>query len=119
MEFVPLIYYSLGITIITALHTEYHRRHWPKCRACRSHSYLLSIITGIITFSIGIISLSFIITYINKIPHPYFWIILIDIPRSSAAVGTSYDQCNLSSLRHEIPHSSAVGSFIWFLLAIV
>ena len=38
--------------------------------------------------------------------------ILIVIPRSSAAVGTSYGQCNLSSLRHEIPHSSAEGSFI-------
>lgn len=75
MEFIPLIYYSLGIAIITALHTEFHKRHWPKCRACRSHSYLLSIIIGIITFAVGFISLSFIIAYINKIPHPYFWII--------------------------------------------
>ena len=42
----------------------------------------------------------------------FFAFILTTIPRSSAAVGTSYGQCNLSSLRHEIPHSSAVGSFI-------
>ncbi|MCD4809210.1 MAG: DUF3368 domain-containing protein [Methanosarcinales archaeon] len=32
--------------------------------------------------------------------------------RSSAAVGTSYGQCNLSSQRHEIPHNSAVKSFM-------
>jgi len=34
------------------------------------------------------------------------------MPRSYAAVGTSYGQCNISSLRYEIPHNSAVGSFI-------
>ena len=39
-------------------------------------------------------------------------LILIVIPRSSVAVGTSHGQCNLSSLRHEIPHSSAGGSFM-------
>jgi hypothetical protein len=41
------------------------------------------------------------------------FLILIVILRSSVAVGTSYGQCNLSSLRHEIPHNSAVGSFIY------
>jgi len=32
--------------------------------------------------------------------------------RSSAAVGTSYGQCNISSQRHEIPHNSAMSSFM-------
>jgi hypothetical protein len=40
-----------------------------------------------------------------------FSIDFIGIPRSSAAVGTNYGQCNLNSLSHEMPHSSAVGSF--------
>ena len=45
-------------------------------------------------------------------PFLGLYLISIVIPRSSAAVGTSYGQCNFSSLGHEIPHSSAVGSFI-------
>jgi hypothetical protein len=40
------------------------------------------------------------------------WLIdFIGIPRSSAAVGTNDGQCNLNRLSHEMPHSSAVGSF--------
>jgi hypothetical protein len=40
----------------------------------------------------------------------------IGIPRSSAAVGTNYGQCNINRLSHEMPHSSAVGSFTIFFL---
>jgi len=41
-------------------------------------------------------------------------LILIVIPRSSAATGTRHSNCNLSRTRsHEIPRSSAaIGSFI-------
>ena len=41
-------------------------------------------------------------------------VIALSYSASSAAVGTSYGQCNLSSLRHEILNSSAVGSFIFY-----
>lgn len=43
----------------------------------------------------------------------FLWeVILIVVYRSSAAVGMSHDQYNLSNLWHEIPHSSAVGRLI-------
>ena len=51
--------------------------------------------------------------HLGQFKCPYLlFLILIVIPQSSAGVETSYGQCNLSSLRHEIPRSSAVGSFM-------
>lgn len=42
--------------------------------------------------------------------------ILITMLRSYTAVGAGYGQCNLSSLIYEIPHSPAVGSFIYVIV---
>ncbi len=65
---ISLIYYSIGILVISALHTEFHKREWPECRACRSHSYILSFIIGIIGFLVGIID----INLLDKLSHPYW-----------------------------------------------
>lgn len=74
-----LLYFSIGIALTSALHTEFHQRAYPSCNYCFTHEYWLPLIIGIFAF----VSLLLVIiskdnfTFKNRIIWQLFWPIFI------------------------------------------
>ncbi len=59
-----LMYYSISFSLVVSLHTNFHKKYYgDNCKACRSHSYVWSLIIFLYTIVIGFVTMYYVKNY--------------------------------------------------------